>query len=56
MRPAQPPPPQPLVIRQYSPRPRTPPPLILRERPPTPPPQIASETSEKNTFKLPRLD
>ncbi|CAF1205815.1 unnamed protein product [Rotaria sordida] len=44
VRPAQPPPPRPLVIRQHTSSVCTPPPLILRERPPTPPTCTGSET------------
>ncbi|CAF1284023.1 unnamed protein product [Rotaria sordida] len=44
IRPRQPTPPRPLVIRQHASCVSTPPPLILRERPPTPPRCIGSET------------
>ncbi|CAF3619357.1 unnamed protein product [Rotaria sordida] len=53
VRPAQPPPPRPLIIRQHASLVSTPPPLILRERPPTPPKYTVGETVTRYLPEIP---
>ncbi|CAF1566991.1 unnamed protein product, partial [Rotaria sordida] len=53
VRPAQPPPPRPLIIRQHTSLVSTPPPLILRERPPTPPKYTVGETVTRYLPEIP---
>jgi len=53
VRPAQPPVPPPLRIRQQAPPLPQPPPLVLRERPPVPPVPLASQTVVRRLAPLP---